>query len=157
MGKIIARILVLLGVGEATASKVGEIAVLGAILSVLLAIGSFVRRVVSYPLALAAIVGAFVLFPDTIGWIFLQIGNIHLKIFVLVLSEIMPDIINEGATDFHTWYAVWQEGVNLLPPDLVEVLNSVGVAYLLGMITSTIAAISGIRLYRRVMLRAGLL
>ena len=53
---------------------------------------------------------------------------------------------------FHTWYSVWQSGLDLLPPDLVEVLNSVGVAYLLGMITSTIATIAGIRLYRRVML-----
>lgn len=157
MGRIIARILVLLGFTEATASKVGEIAVLGAILSVLLAIGSFIRKVISYPLALGAVVGAFVLFPDTIGWIFLQIGNIQLKIFVLVLNQVMPDIIDEGATDFHTWYSVWQAGIDALPPDLVEVLNSVGVAYLLGMITSTIASIAGIRLYRRVMFRAGLM
>lgn len=157
MGALITRILIAFGISESTATKVGEIAVLVSILSVVMAILSFAKRVISYPLALGAIVGAFVLFPDTIGWIFLQIGNIQLKVFVLVLSQVMPDIISEGATDFHTWYSVWQSGLDLLPPDLVEVLNSVGVAYLLGMITSTIATIAGIRLYRRVMLRAGLL
>lgn len=157
MGRIIARILVALGISEATAAKVGEIAFLAGILSVVMGIMSFLKRFVSYPLGLAAIVVAFTLFPDTIGWIFLQIGNIQLKFFVLLLSEVMPDIVNEGKADFDTWYSIWQAGLNLLPPDLVEVLNSVGVAYLLGMITATIVTISTIRVYRKVMLRAGLL
>lgn len=156
MGKLIARILIAFGVSEATATKVGEIAFLAGILSVVMAIMSFLKRVVSYPLALGAIVVAFTLFPDTIGWIFLQIGNIQLKFFVLLLSQIMPDIVNEGKADFDTWYSIWQAGLDILPADLVEVLNSVGVAYLLGMITSTIVTISTIRIYRKVMIRAGL-
>ena len=157
MTGILTRLLVALGLSEATASKVAEVAFLAGILSVVMSIMSFLRKIVSYPLALGAIVLAFTLFPDTIGWIFLQIGNIQLKFFLVLLNNVMPDIIHEGATDFYTWESVWQEGLNLLPPDIVDVLNSVGVAYLMGMITATIASVSAIRLYRKVMFRAGLL
>ena len=74
MGALITRILIAFGISESTATKVGEIAVLVSILSVVMAILSFAKRVISYPLALAAIVGAFVLFPILSGGYSCKLG-----------------------------------------------------------------------------------
>lgn len=157
MGALITRILVLLGFSQETASKIGELAILVAILGVVMTIMRFLKRMITYPLFLGAIVGALTLFPETIGWIFLKIGEIELQVMTILMTAIMPDIVSVGGGEYQTWSQVWQDGLNILPSEIVDVMNSVGVAYLLGMVTSTISAVGMIRLYRRVMLRAGLL
>lgn len=157
MGALIARILMALGLGANAAKTIGNAATLAAILYVLKKILEFCYRVVSYPLALVAICAALTLFPDTIGWIFLKIGEIELRVMAIVLSVVMPDIFNAGAGSYTEWAQIWQEGINLLPSDMVDIINGLGVAYLLGLITNTIGAVFAIRIYRRAMLRAGLL
>ena len=157
MGALITRILVLLGFSQETASKIGQLAILASILAVVMSILSFLKRIISYPLFLGTIVLALTLFPETVGWIFLKIGEIELQVMTILMTAIMPDIVSVGGGEYQTWAQVWQDGLNILPSEIVDVMNSVGVAYLLGMVTSTISAVGLIRLYRRVMLRAGLL
>lgn len=157
MGALITRILLALGFSEGVAQKAGQIALLVGILSVLFAIFRFLKKVVTYPLALGAIVVALTLFPDTIGWIFIKIGEIELRVMALVLTAVMPDLFGTASGEFTSWAQIWSAGLSALPADMVDVMNSIGVAQILGMISSTISAVFMIKVYRRAMIRAGLM
>lgn len=109
------------------------------------------------PLFLGALVLALTYFPDTVQWIFMQIGMIELKCFILVLNTVMPDIFTFGSNEVTSWAQIWSAGLSALPQDMVDVMNAVGVAELLGLVTSTLMAGSTIALYRKIMTRAGLL
>ena len=109
------------------------------------------------PMFLGAMVLALTYFPDTVQWIFMQIGQIELKMMMIVLSTVMPDIFTFGSSEVNSWAAIWQAGITALPQDMVDVMNAVGVSELLGLVTSTIMAGSTIAIYRKIMTRAGLL
>lgn len=100
---------------------------------------------------------ALTYFPDTIAWIFIKIGEIQIMIFSLMLSVIMPEIFKTASGDYASWSDIWQAGMNSLPSDFVQILNGVGVAEIIGITTSTLMSGWIISLYRKTMLRAGLL
>lgn len=109
------------------------------------------------PLFLGAMVIALTYFPDTIQWIFMKIGEIEMKMFMIVLSSVLPDVFTFGSGEVNSWADIWNQGLNLLPSDMLEVMNGIGVAELLGLTTSTLMAGSQIALYRKIMTRAGLM
>lgn len=109
------------------------------------------------PMFLFGLYLALLYFPDTIQWIFLQIGLIQIKMFMIVLSSVMPDVFTFGSGEVNSWAAIWQQGLSGLPSEMVEVINGLGVAEMLGLVTSTLMAGSTIAIYRRIMMRAGLL
>ena len=114
-------------------------------------------NLVKTPMFLVGLYLALLWFPDTIQWIFLQIGNIQIKMFMIVLSSVMPDVFTFGSGEVNSWAAIWQQGLSALPTDMVEVINGLGVAEMLGLVTSTLMAGSTIAIYRKIMMRAGLL
>lgn len=114
-------------------------------------------NLVKTPMFLVGLYLALLWFPDTIQWIFLQIGLIQIKLFMLVLSSVMPDVFTFGSGEVNSWAAIWQQGLSALPTDMVEVINGLGVAEMLGLVTSTLMAGSTIAIYRKIMIRAGLL
>ena len=114
-------------------------------------------NLVKTPMFLVGLYLALLWFPDTIQWIFLQIGLIQIKLFMLVLSSVMPDVFTFGSGDVNSWAAIWQQGLSGLPTEMVEVINGLGVAEMLGLVTSTLMAGSVIAIYRKIMMRAGLL
>ena len=114
-------------------------------------------NLVKTPMFLVGLYLALLWFPDTIQWIFLQIGNIQIKMFMIVLSSVMPDVFTFGSVEVNSWAAIWQQGLSALPTDMVEVINGLGVAEMLGLVTSTLMAGSTIAIYRKIMMRAGLL
>lgn len=114
-------------------------------------------NVVKTPMFLVGLYLALLWFPDTVQWIFLQIGNIQIKMFMIVLSSVMPDVFTFGSGEVNSWAAIWQQGLSALPTDMVEVINGLGVAEMLGLVTSTLMAGSTIVIYRKIMMRAGLL
>lgn len=109
------------------------------------------------PIFLVGLVLALTYFPDTIQWVFMQIGMIQIKLFMIVLSAVMPDIFTFGSADVNSWAAIWNQGISALPSDMVDVMNGLGVAELLGLVTSTLMAGSTIAIYRKIMTRAGLM
>jgi len=123
----------------------------------LLFIGQILYNTFKTPLFLVVAVAALTYFPDTIAWIFIKIGQIQITCFAIMLNVVMPDIFATANGDYKTWGQIWQQGVSALPADMVEVMNGIGVAELLGIVTSTLVSGAMVRLYRRVMLRAGLL
>lgn len=122
-------------------------------------ISAFIKfiKMLSTPFYLVGIVALLTYFPDQISWIFIKIGEIEMKVFAIVLSVAMPDIFAKGAGEYASWSQIWQDGLNALPAEMVEIMNGIGVAGILGMVTSTISAVWVIKIYRKVMLRAGLL
>lgn len=122
-------------------------------------IGAFIKliKMLSTPFYLVGIVALLTYFPDQISWIFIKIGEIELRVFAIVLSVAMPDIYAQGAGEYANWSQIWQDGLNALPAEMLEVMNGLGVAGILGLVTSTISAVWVIKIYRKVMLRAGLL
>lgn len=114
-------------------------------------------NLVRTPMFLVGLYLALLWFPDTIQWIFLQIGNIQIKMFMIVLSSVMPDVFTFGSGEVNSWAAIWQQGLSALPTEMVEVINGLGVAEMLGLVTSTLMAGSTIAIYRKIMMRAGLL
>lgn len=157
MGVLLTRLLLALGVAEGTAKSIGNVATLATIIYLLKKLLEFCYRVVSYPLALAAICVALTLFPDTIGWIFLKIGEIELRIMAMVLAVAMPDIFAVGSGSYTSWSEIWQTGLNLLPTGMVQIINGLGVGYIIGLVTSTFASVHTIKIYRHAMKRAGLM
>lgn len=114
-------------------------------------------NLVKTPMFLVGLYLALLWFPDTIQWIFLQIGLIQIKLFMIVLSAVMPDVFTFGSGEVNSWAAIWQQGLSGLPTEMVEVINGLGVAEMLGLVTSTLMAGSVIAIYRKIMMRAGLL
>lgn len=109
------------------------------------------------PLFIASLIGLLIWAPDTITWIFIKVGELEIRAFAFILNAVMPDIFAAGGGQYSTWASIWAQGLSVLPPDVVEIMNGLGVANLLGLVTGTIGAVSLIRVYRRVMLRGGLL
>ena len=157
MGAIITRILIALGVSTDVASKIGNAFTLAVIALLLRRILSFLWKLVSYQLFLGAVCAALTLFPDTIGWIFLKLGEVQLRVIAVVLASVMPDIFGAGSGSYTSWGQLWQQGLNLLPTQMLEIINGLGVAYILGLVTSTFSAVATIKIYRRSLKRAGLM
>lgn len=109
------------------------------------------------PLFIASLIGLLIWSPDTIAWIFIKIGEIELKVFAMFLTAIMPDLFGTAGDAYSNWAQIWSAGLSGLPADMVQVINGLGVAQILGLITATWTAVSAIKIYRKVMLRAGLL
>ena len=40
----------------------------------------------------------------------------------------MPDVFATGSGEYRGWAAMWNEGLNALPSDAVDVMNSIGVS-----------------------------
>lgn len=109
------------------------------------------------PLFIASLIGLLIWAPDTIMWIFIRIGDIELRIMALMLAKIMPDIFTVGGAALGSWSAIWAAGLSVLPTDVMQVINGLGVGHMLGILTTTWSAVSSIKIYRKVMIRAGLL
>lgn len=95
--------------------------------------------------------------PDTIAWIFIKIGEIEMRVIGLCLSATMPEIFGTAGGSFTSWGQIWSAGLNALPTEVVQVMNALGVAQIMGMVTTTCGVVSSVRLYRAVMKRGGLL
>lgn len=114
-------------------------------------------NLVKTPIFIVGLYLALLWFPDTIQWIFLQIGLIQIKMFMILLSAVMPDVFTFGSGEVNSWAQIWSQGLAGLPADMVDVINGLGVAEMLGLVTSTLMAGSSIVIYRKIMTRAGLL
>lgn len=135
--------------------------------------GAFVQRVVGriflsmmiwrliqllkQPLFIASLIAILIWSPDTIMWIFIKLGNIELKLMILMMTALMPDIFGAGSGAYTSWTSLWSAGLTVLPVKMLEIINGLGVGQILGLVTSTWAAVSSIKIYRKIMLRAGLL
>lgn len=125
-----------------------------------LLLSALVFRILSLlkqPLFIAALIGVLIWSPDTIAWIFIKIGEIQLRVITLLLVAVMPDLFSAGGNAYSSWAQIWSAGLSALPTDMVAIMNGLGVAQILGLVTSTWGAVSSIKIYRKVMLRAGLL
>lgn len=114
-------------------------------------------NLVKTPLFIVGLYLALLWFPDTIQWIFLKIGEIEIKMFMIVLSVVMPDVFTFGSGDVNSWAQIWNQGLSMLPTEMLEIINGLGVGEMLGLITSTLTSGFVIGMYRKIMTRAGLL
>lgn len=112
-------------------------------------------NVLTKPMFFIGLIALLTWMPDTIGWIFLKIGEISMKVAFLVMNAVMPDVFASGSGEFAGWASIWQDGLQGLPADAVAIANAVGVAQIIGMWVSTIFAVFSIRIIRRIMNRAG--
>lgn len=106
------------------------------------------------PFFYAGIVLLLTFFPESVMWVFLKIGEIEMRVFLMVLQSVMPDIFAAGDAPMTSWADMWANGLSVLPQDMLDIMNGLGIAQLLGLITTTIGAVGTIRIYRRVMHRA---
>lgn len=109
------------------------------------------------PLFIASFIALLIWSPDTIAWIFIKIGEIEMRVITLMLAIVMPQIFEEGGHAYNSWADIWAAGLTALPPDVVAIMNGLGVAQILGLVTATWGAVSSIKIYRKIMMRAGLL
>ena len=54
-----------------------------------------------------------------------------------------------GSGEVNSWADIWNQGLNLLPADMLEVMNGIGVAELLGLTTSTLWRVHKLRCIAR--------
>lgn len=102
------------------------------------------------PLFWISLVALLTYSPETVAWIFIKIGEIEITVFSMLMSIVMPDIFGAVGTEYSSWSQIWQAGLNALPTTVVEVMNSLGVAQMLGLVTTTIGAIMTIRILRSI-------
>lgn len=136
--------------------RISKMIIFGLILRSVLRILEFAYNVFKTPLALGTIVIMLAYYPDVLQWVLMKIGELQIKCFAIVLNAIMPDIFGSMGTNVTSWHTIWQQGLSLLPSNLVQILNAVGVAELMGLITATLTAGSTVLLYRRVLSRVGI-
>lgn len=109
------------------------------------------------PLFIMSLIGLLIWAPDTVMWIFVTIGNLELQIMAMMLAKIMPDVFSAGGAALSSWSEIWEAGLSVLPTEMLQVINGLGVGQILGILTTTWSAVSSIKIYRKIMLRAGLL
>lgn len=109
------------------------------------------------PLFIVSLVGVLTFAPDTLMWIFIKIGEIELHVMAVVMTTLMPEVFGQGASAYTSWADMWQAGLNILPTDMLEIINGLGVAQILGLVTSTFGAVHMIKIYRKAMMRACLM
>lgn len=124
-----------------------------------LGIGAIVAlvKMLGTPFWIGAVVAVFTYFPDTISWIFTKIGEIAMNLFIMVIGTLMPSVFSEGSGEYGGWAEMWSGGLSALPSEIVEIMNGLGVAALIGMVMSTAIAVWSIKIFRKVMSRGGLL
>ena len=76
---------------------------------------------------------------------------------MLMLSIVMPEVFTVGSGDVNSWAQIWSQGLSMLPTEMLDVINGLGVAEMLGLVTSTLTSGFVITMYRKIMTRAGLL
>lgn len=110
-------------------------------------------RILEKPAYLGGLFIIVMYYPDTLQWLLMQIGLIELKIFAIILNAFLPDIFTISASEVNSWTTIFNEGINALPTDVVDVMAKANVAELMGMVTSALSAAFAIRLYFRIMNR----
>lgn len=133
--------------------RVSGLIIKGLILSGILRALSLLYNVFKTPLALGTIVLLLTYYPERVQWVLQKIGELEIRAFAVVLSGLVPDLFGGISGEVSSWSTIWQNGLNGLPADIVDIMNAVGVAELMGLITSTLSAGSLVLLYRRVMMR----
>ena len=98
--------------------------IFGLILRSVLRILEFAYNVFKTPLALGTIVIMLAYYPDVLQWVLMKIGELQIKCFAIVLNAIMPDIFGSMGTNVTSWHTIWQQGLSLLPSNLVQILNA---------------------------------
>lgn len=113
--------------------------------------------VIKAPLFWVSLIALLTWSPDTVAWIFIKIGEIELRVIAMVMTVVMPDIFASGAGQYTSWSQLWYDGLSGFPEEMVDVMNSLGVAQLLGYVTATFGTVSTIKIFRRAMKRARLM
>lgn len=114
-------------------------------------------KFLSRPLAIIGLIGVLTYYPEAIQWIFVKIGEIELKIFAMLLSVAMPDIFGGVSTEYDSWAGLFNSALSVIPSEILEVCQSLDVAGLMGMVTSTLTVGGTIVLTKRILLRGGIL
>lgn len=136
--------------------RISKMIIMGFILRSVLKLLEVAYNVFKTPVALGTIVLMLAYYPDVLQWVLMKIGELQIRCFAIVLNAIMPDIFSGMGTNVTSWHTIWQQGLSLLPSNIVQILNAVGVAELMGLITATLTAGSTVILYRRVLSRVGI-
>lgn len=136
--------------------RISKIIIMGLMLRSILFILKVIYGAFKTPMALGAIVIMLAYYPEVVQWVLMKIGELQIKCFAIVLNAVMPDIFRSMGTNVTSWHTIWQQGLSLLPSNLVQILNAVGVAELMGLITATLTAGSTVIMYRRVLSRVGI-
>lgn len=113
-------------------------------------------RVWSKPLYLAGIIAMFMYFPDALQWIFMQIGLIELRIFAIILAVVMPEVFNYASGDVQSWADIFNSALAGLPTEMLQVMQNLQIAQLMGIVTSCLTSGFVIRTFLRMNKRMGL-
>ena len=106
------------------------------------------------PLFFASLVLLLTYSPETVTWIFVKLGELELRVVTALMMAVMPDIFGAGGGAYNSWADLWANGLRALPSDMVDVMNGLGVAQLLGLVTTTIGSIMTIRILRSIIKKA---
>lgn len=136
--------------------RISQIIIKGLILHAIIRVLGILYDVFKTPAALTAIVLMLTYEPDKVQWILQTIGQLELKAFTIVLAGLVPELFGGISAETASWATIWNTGLSALPSDIVDIMNAVGVAELLGLITSTLTAGSMVLLYRKVFTRLGI-
>ena len=123
---------------------------------ILLNIFFIIIKTLSKPLYIVGIIVLLTYFPDTLQWIFMQIGLIQIKIFAILLNAVMPEIFAYSSGDITEWAQLWNSALTALPSQVVEVMQALDVASLMGIVTSCLTSGFVIRTILRINKRMGL-
>lgn len=136
--------------------RISKMIIMGLVLRSVLKLLEIAYNVFKTPLALGTIVLMLAYYPEKVQWVLMKIGELEITAFAILLSVVFPDIFWGMSGQLHSWQAIWSAGLSALPVNVVQVLNGVGVAELMGLVTSTLSAGSVVLLYRKIMNRMGI-
>lgn len=123
---------------------------------ILLNIFFLVVKILSKPLYVAGIIVLLTYFPDAVQWIFMQLGLVQIRIFALILNTLLPEIFSYSSGEITEWAQIWNSALSALPAEIVEVMQALDVASLLGIATSCFTAGFSIKTIMRINRRIGI-
>lgn len=134
-----------------------QIILLGLILGIIRAIYNIVSKCFTTPLILGTIIMILLYFPNVVMWIFAKIGSIFLFLFMEVIKIFFPIVFGAVGGTMDDLKSIYQGGFSALPADVLEFLNAIGVAELMGVIMTSIFICAIIRIYRSILKSARLI
>lgn len=125
------------------------------IIKLIFAILEYLVSILSKPFYIAGIVFVLTYYPGVVRWIFYQIGLIQVKLLVLLMNIMMPSIFSDDLVETSDDITdIFNTALAAMPADWREIMASLDVVSLIGMITSTFAGIFFIKIMFRIFKKA---
>lgn len=126
------------------------------IITALLKIAGFLIDLFKKPAFLVALMATIAYYPEAIQWVMYQLGLLQVKVIMLILNALMPQVWGAASVEGATEVAdIFNSSVHALPSEVVQVIQALDIISLLGMVFTTLTIVFLVKFYYAIMDKMG--